>query len=341
VPVEWAALAASGDYREVARALIAEMPQSDVRALRENPTSAVETLGGLTISYQGVLQSDCGGGGYYSREARTIYIHDAGVRRNNFTLLHEFGHVSQQAHPEWAFVLMDDIAPPLRRAAEEQVAHHFAAIILLAEAENASPDPRDTSPALVAAAMFEYSDASRSAALMNVKERMEAGSKWILAVADTAGEVILAVSTFDRLPPAKHSIQPEFADLAREAINGPVTRDLRDGIAYREGWLLDGLRVQAVLDHKGTHVFIALTPTHRFANGNLYRQTYTCENAGCATEEFTATTDSEWCTRTCKEPRCPECNGCNCPKQADGTICTNCFTLVTEYELVAGTHECP
>jgi len=337
---DWVGLAARHDYEAVARALISEMPASDLRALRENPESAVEKLGGLQISYQGALARDCGGGGYYDRRRGIIFLHDAGARRNAFTLLHEFGHRCQQAHPDWAFVLLDDIPGPLRLQAEEQVSHQFAGIILLGEAEKASPDPSETSPALVAASLFDHSGASRSAAVMNVKQRIEAGAKWILAVADLRGEVVFATSTYDQPPPAKHSIQSEFASLASEATTGPVARDLAEGIAYRGGLQLEGMRAQAVLDHTGQYAFVALTPTHRFSTGNRYAKTYQCESAGCATEEFTASPDSEWCTNTCREPKCPECNGCNCPHEPRGYVCDTCFIFVTDHEAIQGTHDC-
>lgn len=336
----WVELAARHDYEAVARALIAEMPDSDVRALRESPVAAVETLGGVRISYQGALPSDCGGGGYYDRKREVIYLHDAGVRRNAFTLLHEFGHKCQQAHAEWGFVLLDDIPAPLRLKAEEEVSHHFAAIILLGEAEEASPDPGETSPALVAAALFEHSGASRSAALVNVAQRVPRGAKWILAVADKGGQVVFARSTYDQPPPAKGSLQSEFGALARDAIAGPVTRELAEGIAYSGGWQLDEMRAQAVLDNTGEYVFVALTPTHRFSNGHLYARIYACDSEGCATEEFTASTGSEWCTNACREPKCPECNGCNCPREQRGYVCNRCFIFVTDYEATRGTHDC-
>ena len=43
-----------------------------------------------------------------------------------------------------------------------------------------------------------------------------------------------------------------------------------------------------------------------FGRGEVEDAFYSCDNDGCATEDYCADTTSQWCA-ACGEPRCPEC----------------------------------
>jgi hypothetical protein len=134
-------------------------------------------------------------------------------------------------------------------------------------------------------------------------------------------------------------IQPGFAALAEEAQRGWVRRVFREGMVYQGGWELHGMTAEAALDASGSYVFVALTPTHRFGRGDVEDAFYSCEDDGCATEDYCADTNSQWCA-ACGEPRCPECARCRCGRESRAQQCPKCFIMVTAYEAADGSHEC-
>jgi hypothetical protein len=337
---DWRGLAASGDYSRIAQALLGDAGELDLPLLQEDPWAAIAEMPDLIISTQDALPNGSCGGGYYDRKTRTIYLHPSGRRRNNFTLLHELGHHHQQNHPEWGFVLMDDIHPLQRRKVEESVSDQFAAEVLLRSLPTTDSDQAVQSPALVMACLFSDSAASRSAVLKHVAGTLRNREKWILAVADLNGKVVQAEVTYEQYPPKRGMVQPGFARLATEAADGLLHRRVfSEGMVYQRGGELHDMKVEAVLDEEATHVFVALTPVHRFGMGKIEAAWYLCGNDGCAVDEHCAETDSEWC-RQCDEPKCPGCNGCNCGSTIRSTQCSECRVTITPYEKENELHEC-
>jgi hypothetical protein len=337
---DWLSLLRRNDHKAIAQALIDEAEGLDLPYLREEPWGAISEMPTLSILELDTLPGMCGGGGYYDHRSRTIYLHPSGRRRNNFTLLHELGHYVQRRHSEWSMVLLDDVHEGMRRKVEEAVSDHFAAAILLSACEDLDLDPFVTSPALVASVLFSNSMASRSAALRHVGDVLRHGAKWVLAVADLEGRVIYAQCTYDQFPPKRGMVQPGFSRLAEEARDGLVRRAFSEGMVYQGGRELHEMKAEAVLDFEGTHVFVALTPIHRFGQGKIERVWHSCSNHGCETEDFAPDALTEWCTGTCREPKCPTCGRCRCGGRSGAHQCPNCWIEVTAYEAAHNLHEC-
>lgn len=336
----WKALAQVADHQFIARALIDEAADLDLNHLRMDPWAAIADIPVLTVLEQDALPGLCGGGGYYDHRLKTIYLHPSGRRRNNFTLLHELGHYLQRRHPEWSLTLLDDVHPGIRRKVEEAVSDHVAASILLGACDDPALDPMVASPALVASALFSNSMASRSAALHHVADILQNRAKWVLAVADLHGRVVYARCTYQQFPPKRGMVQPGFAKLADEASDGMVRRAFMEGMVYQGGRELHDMKAEAVLDFEGTHVFVALTPIHRFGLGTIEDAWYSCSNQGCETDDFAPNAETEWCTGTCREPRCPTCGRCRCGGRSGAYQCPNCWIEVTAYEAEHNLHEC-
>ena len=298
---------------------------------------AITATGELTVSVEDALVDDgCGGGGYYRPDPPTIHLHPSIWRRDNFTLLHELGHHLQAQHPDWIYILLD--LPAMTRTVEEAVCHSFAAQVLM-PCEDDLNKWWHCHPADVMAGLFETSAASRSAVLQRVLGLLPQTAKWILAVADLDGRVQTSGTTYGDAPPAKGSVQAGFANLARDAEKGPVRRLFVEGVEYTTGSILDDMQAEAVLDHDGRFVFVALTPTNRFGSGKIVFPSYECANPSCEAT-FGPRNAGPKCKR-CAEPHCPnDCGRCACESSTKGKTCPSCFTLLSPAEVINGTHEC-
>lgn len=337
--MDWRSRAkAPGGYRSVAVALIEGAVDLDIPSLGQDPWATIDEMDELDIRVEAELHGSCKGGGYYDRASKTIYLHPTGNRRDNFTLLHELGHYLQQRHAEWGLALLDLDRLEMRKT-EEAVSDAIAAEILLQQHVRDVDLSGINSPAKVAADIYARSEASRSAAMRYVHGVLGDGTKWILSVADLDGRVLFSQSTYEAYPSKKGMVQPGFAALAVEAEAGVVRRNLHEGMVYQHGQELQEMRAEAALDLTGTHVFVALTPAERFGRGKVVRSSFTCDDVGCETEEFTADPSTRWCASCC-QPHCPTCDRCACERGEPATICPSCFMQVTAYEQVNDLHEC-
>ncbi len=329
----WAGLLAQGRYGDIAAALIDECGL-DLQALSECPYRVIDRV--ATIIIQDQLESRCGGGGYYKPQPPTIFLHPSIARRNNFTLVHELGHHLQQHHPELAFELMD-LSPHARKLAEEKISNEVASQILLPWSEEPL-DARFVHPAELMAGLFSASSASRSAVLERVIGLLPGTAKWILVVSDLEGVVEHGHSTYTDLQPARGSHQPGLKALAEEAASGPVRRRFHEGIRYKTGSELHEMLAEAVLDHEGRYLFVALTPEARFGTGRMDWPTFECANPACG-KTFEAKWVKRYCDK-CGDPACSWCDRCSCDPTNTGVTCDKCFMPWAPAELAAGRHDC-
>lgn len=331
---DWSALVAQDRYRDVAMALIDECAEFSLIDLSTDPWGTVS--GSITVSVQDQLVSGCGGGGYYRPEPPTIYLHPATARRNNFTLLHELGHHLQQHHPELGFVLLD-LSQHGRKLAEERISDEIASHLLM-PLDDGGPHEVVRHPAEVMAGLFASTSASRSAVLRKVVSLLPGNAKWILAVADLAGVVEYAQSTYSDAQPARGSTQPGLAALATEAVDGPVRRRFHEGLRYSKGSELHSMMAEAALDTDGRYVFVALTPEARFGTGDIVWPTFECANAACG-RSFERKWVKRYCDK-CGDPACSWCDRCSCDPTNTGVLCDRCFMPWAPAEVDAGHHEC-
>lgn len=333
----WDDLAAGRDARAIASRIIAECTTFNFAALRDNPLEALMGSVGIEVEIEdGLVDTGCGGGGYYRPKPPTIHLHPATYRRDNFTVLHELGHHLQQTHDQWGFTLID-MADRERRDIEEKVCDQFAAQVLMPVS---ATDRHATSlhPADVMAGLFARWEASRSAVLQRVREMMPQGARWILAVSDLNGVVITSATTYDDPQPPKGLLQEGFRRVAVEAVDAAVRREFHEGIEYKTGSVLDGMRVEAALDHEERYVFLALRPTTANGAGTWTFPSQECSNPSCE-KTFQAKSSSGRCD-TCKDFKCPHCSLCGCTAPAPPTRCDTCFLPYTPAEMASGKHEC-
>ncbi|MCA2308839.1 ImmA/IrrE family metallo-endopeptidase [Mycobacterium intracellulare] len=317
----WDDLAAGRDARAIAARIIEETTTFNLAALRDDPFGTLVRSTEVTVEIEdGLANTGCGGGGYYRPSPPTIHLHPATSRRDNFTLLHELGHHLQQSHDQWGFALID-MADRERRKVEEQVSDQFAAQILMpvgdADLHDASFHPAD-----VMAGLFARWEASRSAVLQRVREMLPTDSRWLLAVADLDGVVITSARTYDDPQPPKGFAQEGFRRVAAEALESAVRREFHEGIEYKTGAVLDGMRVEAALDHEERYVFIALRPTTVNGSGTWTFPAKECSNPLCEAA-FQPNRSSGRC-EICQDFKCPDCHRCGCATAALPVACTVC-----------------
>lgn len=333
----WDDLAAGRDARAIAARIIDECTTFNLAALRDDPFGTLVRSPEIAVEIEDdLVNTGCGGGGYYRPSPATIYLHPATSRRDNFTLLHELGHHLQQSHDQWGYALID-MADQARRKIEESVCDQFAAQILMPVGD---PDRHDASfhPADVMAGLFARSGASRSAVLQRVREMLPAESRWLLAVADLDGVVITSARTYDDPQPPKGFAQEGFRRVAQEAMDSAVRREFHEGIEYRTGAVLDDMRVEAALDYEERYVFIVLRPTTVNGSGTWTYPAQECSNPVCEAT-FQAKQSSGRC-ETCQDFKCPHCHRCGCTAPVRPTMCPSCFQPYTPAQMASGNHEC-
>jgi hypothetical protein len=333
----WDDLAASHDARAIAARIIEECTTFNLAALRDAPLGTLSRNSGIAVEIEdGLTDTGCGGGGYYRPSPPTIHLHPATWRRDNFTLIHELGHHLQQTHDQWGFALID-MTDGVRRKIEEQVCDQFAAQVLMPVGER---DRRDASlhPADVMAGLFARSEASRPAIMLRVREMLPAESRWVLAVADLDGVVTTSASTYDDPQPPKGLAQEGFRRVAAEAMDSAVRREFHEGIEYRTGTVLDGMYVEAALDHEERYVFLALRPATANGSGTWDYQSQECSNPVC--EKTFQTHRSSGRCETCTDFKCPHCHRCSCTAPPRPTRCPSCFTEYSVAEMASGNHQC-
>jgi hypothetical protein len=333
----WDDLAAGRDAPAIAARIIEECTTFNFAALRDDPLGTLSRSTGIAVEIEdGLVDTGCGGGGYYRPSPPTIHLHPATWRRDNFTLLHELGHHLQQTHDQWGFTLID-MSAPVRRKIEEQVCDQFAAQVLMPVGED---DRRDASlhPADVMAGLFARSEASRPAILLRVRDMLPAESRWILAVADLDGVVTASASTYDDPQPPKGLAQEGFRRVAAESMDSAVRREFHEGIEYRTGMVLDDMRVEAALDFEERYVFVALRPTTANGTGTATFPVQECSNPAC--DSTFASRDSVGRCATCQGFKCPHCHRCGCAVFQRPAMCATCFMPYTPAEMASGNHEC-
>jgi len=333
----WDELAAGRKAEAIAARIIEECVTFNLAAVSDDPLGTLVQSTEITVTIEdGLADTGCGGGGYYRPSPPTIHLHPATYRRDNFTLLHELGHHLQQWHDQWGFALID-MADRERRDIEEKVCDQFAAQVLMPVNDT---DRHATSlhPADVMAGLFARWEASRSAVLQRVREMLPPGARWLLAVSDIDGMVITSATTYDDPQPPKGLAQEGFRRVAAEVMESSVRREFHEGIEYKTGSVLDGMRVEAALDHEERYVFLALRPTTANGAGTWTFPSQECSNPVCE-KSFQAKSSSGRC-ETCQDFKCPHCHRCGCTAPASPEKCGTCFLPYTPAEMASGKHEC-
>ena len=332
------------DYRGIADELArleAERGVVDITALGDDPESAVVDNPELELEYATDFAPTCSVYGYYRyRDGKpsAIVVHPSlSAGRDNFTIVHEYGHHVQRHHADWADVRY---SLPAARGdkVEEKVADAFAAAVLIPE--DAVPDDAGLS-ARALASVYAQVRASRSAVASRMVELTSTGRAGTVVVCDFEGRVIFARATDDEVfAPTRGVIQPDLARLFDQAANadGSLTAPLQVGLRAMSGWTQTNLTAELVIDHTGGYAFVVITPTPVFGRQQEWaRRWHECPNPACG--EVFVVDETVEIHDVCGDPRCPECGWCSCERVE--TFCKKCFMALSVAEQSGEVeHEC-
>lgn len=331
----------AGRIRDIAVELLELERQRGVVSISElsaDPFAALQDSGELDIDYNNAPPEGCSVIGYYRPKPPTIYVHAAlSAERDNFTVLHEYGHHVQRAHLEWADVWLS-LPDAVGAKVNEAVADAFAAEVLMPP----SIAPLDVGPLRVRTIRQAHAQcmASRQALVMRAVELAPPDERAVAAITDLHGLVTFALSTCDEPRPRRGAVQAGLAELVKDAINadGFSSGPLRGGLTAESGWAREDLVAEVAIDTAGRYAFAVIRPETRYGFQKWEKVTHECLNeACCATFDSDAALDH---CQTCEQPRCPECGQCAC-EQPPSTRCPKCnYELSVAERSGAIAHEC-
>lgn len=318
------------NYRQIAIELIQlenERGLISLVDLGEDPERALEDNPEVTIEYDTSPKEGCSVYGYYRyrpREQSIIFVHPALTsERDNFTIVHEYGHHVQRQHEHWANV-RHSYPGQSGLKLEERVADAFAAEVLI-PAQTAPPDASWLS-ALTLSEVYGRVRASRAAVAMRAAEIAPSGEQAVVVVADSQGLVTFARACGDDIyTPARGLVQPSVARLIEQALSsgGHTTGSLTEGIQFGSGWAQQDLTAEVAINHSGNYAFIVIRSAQRFGRRPIWdRVEHECPRSAC---ELVSIVDESisFCEK-CNTPKCPDCGGCEC-EPVPAAVCELCF----------------
>jgi hypothetical protein len=331
----------ANDYRGIAGELVQlelERAAVSITDLCNDPFRALESQSDLAVEYSDALPDDCSVFGYYRPSPATIYVHQSlSFERDNFTILHEFGHHVQRQHLEWADLWL---ALPDREGdrVNEKVADSFAAEILLPE--HSVPFSLGTLQAKSIRDGHTRSCASRQALVMRAVELSPDDERSVVAVSDLEGRVTFSLSTCDEPSPRRGAVQPGLKSLILEAQqnDGWARGRLDGGIVAASGWAREDMVAEVAIDVSKRYAFVVIQPESRYALPRWERVTHECLNPVC--EAVFESSDALSICGRCGQPKCPQCGVCAC-EPAEARRCPDCNLELSVAEMSGVTkHEC-
>nr|WP_281369847.1 ImmA/IrrE family metallo-endopeptidase [Leifsonia psychrotolerans] len=308
------------------------------------PVTALEDCAHIALRYSATVNSNCELAGYYHDSPPTITLHRSAVDgRDNFTVLHEYGHHLQQHDDEWAMGVLAELPNFEARLLEERVSDTFASAVLF-------PDKAiehllgSTLTAKFVAELYNGSAASRAAACMKAIEVAPPSTEAMVVQLDERGQVLFARSNSDNLFVAPFgSFQEDFSRLFQIASErgGHSHGTAESGLRYSTGNSRNDLNIDMALDYSGTVGFAVVTPTYRFGTASWMPEERECSSNRCG-EVFLWTAEIGVCL-TCGVAKCPVCYECACERLAVAQ-CKECFMELSVAESSGGRvahEECP
>ncbi|WP_078377471.1 ImmA/IrrE family metallo-endopeptidase [Rhodococcus erythropolis] len=302
--------------------------------LSQDPETTIREYVDVKIRRTENLTASCPVLGLYRPSPPTIMLRPTGTRsRDNFTILHEYGHHLQQNDEQWAVKVLHQLGPVDRRRIEEAVSDQFAAAILL---------PRKMleghlSNGLTSSAIRAIRDSSSASRIATCVRSVELASQTdhaIVSLSDIDATIIFSVATDEslfRLP--RGSFQPDLQPLIVEALEGDGTASGRavQGLQYSNGNARADLNLEIAIDSR-QYVFVVARPHSRFGRQQWGHTQMECASPWC--EEVFVVDDTISRCQRCGDPQCPECDSCACEKATK--TCPNCHLSMSAAEMNAG-----
>lgn len=307
---------------------------ASLKNLAQSPIETLENHPAVTVQFVSSAPGSCSVSGYYRPHPPTISVHRANSEeRDNFTVLHEYGHHLQQSDPEWAFAVLAELDVSAREYLEEDVADAIARKILLPDAvlEEHFGDAPLSAPAI--AKLYASTAASRQACCRAAYEWTT--DRALILLTDLQGEVRYCMSTHDSLYTVpRQQIQPDIARLIRQATEGSLTAAgvAESGLVYSTANRRHDIKFDIAIDHHVRWAFVVARSLTRYGNQHWAQETRDCSNPACDTQ-FSVNAVTPKC-RVCEEYKCPECHGCSCESQLP--VCTECWTQLSSADFAAG-----
>ncbi|SKH60394.1 putative Zn peptidase [Mycobacteroides abscessus subsp. massiliense] len=337
----FADLLKSGDVRAIAIELV-ELERSrgavSISELSTDPFAALEDSDEVTLVYNSTSPEGCSVSGYYRPTPPTIFVHAAlSSERDNFTVLHEYGHHVQRVHLEWADVWLS-LPDAAGATINEAVADAFAVEVLMP----LDRAPLDAGPLRAQTIRDAYSrcPASRQALLMRAVQLAPPDERAVAVISELDGRVMFALSTCDEPRPRRGAVQAGLTELIAEATHsgGVANGPLREGLCAASGWNREDLVAEVAIDTEGRYAFAVIRPQTRYQFQRWQKVTHECFNEACGAN-FDADESLENC-HICRVPKCPTCGQCACERPANSR-CPNCYLELSSAEQIGAVeHEC-
>lgn len=255
-------------------------------------------------------------------------------RRASFSALHEFGH-----HLQTFTELVDELGeqPDHGRVLEEMTSDAFAAAVLIPrKAIDAHFGAAGTPSAIQIVALYEdLKTASRAAICVAAVQRLESPGHVILI--DDYGAVDFAASHLE--PRLSRGIQSDaeilkaWATSNRRSVETKTRFTYRNGIQgqelYAQATAIDGYTVVVAVVDNAPWERLALSSTA----DKLVARWHTCERCDYLFQVWAR-------CEVCRQPRCPECDWCDCRALLREKTCAACGLRKSIHLFPAGKDIC-
>jgi hypothetical protein len=320
--------------RDHARRLIDAIETAQRAAIANHPITGIESLG-YTVVPEPALTSQRGAGGLcdglsFAEHDTVMYSPTAGSKKENFTLLHEVGHILVERDDDALNWLADRDDPDaeLERLCEEIAAALVVPDDMLDELVGTGPITGVDLKTLVTTAA-----ASGPACAIALSSRLSSGAVVIIDRANA--RVVHSALRGDDLTvyPWKHNDVPvDHPLLSLEPGATTTSRSYwTDEWDRRQDFYLSAVatekRIYAVFSP------IDLWSVDRFHGGQVPPEKSQAPRTGLRCHCGFVGTATGWPCTTCDQQYCPKCGDCDCQRRdnAQGT-CTGCFCKAPDLE---------
>lgn len=320
--------------REHARRLVEGIEPAQRAAIASDPIKGIESLG-YTVVAEPALTSQRGAGGLcdglsFADHNTVMFSPTPGSKKENFTLLHEVGHILVERDEDTINWLADRDDPDAEteRLCEEVAAALVVPDELLDDLVGNGPITGDDLKTLVAGTA-----ASGPACAIALASRLSSGAVVIVDRA-TAKVVHSALRGEDlRAYPWRHGdVPPDHPLLALQPGSATTRRSYwADEWNRRQDFYLS-----AVATEKRVYAVFSTTDlwgVDRFHGGQAIPEKSKAPRTGMRCRCGFTGRATGWPCQTCGKQYCPNCGDCDCQRRdrAQGT-CTNCFCKAPDLE---------
>ena len=312
-----------------------------LRWLAADPVDAIRSRDDVELVFSEKAVGGCSVYARYDGESkppRVFLSPSLNYRRDNFTVLHEYGHHLQQTDRKWSLSVLAGLSPYERWLVEERVCDGFAASCLLPE--QFVQQYLASGSVVDAVALREmYRDSSASRAACSARAVNRCADQAILVLDDRA-EVFYSFSSGDMFGPGRGAGQPDVSvgvDRARQRGEDSYRLAAQTGLVAKSGKARTDVTFHVAID--GAWTFAVVTPEDSIARPTWDDFESECTNCMAPFDENSV----QHCGR-CSRRRCGRCGSCSCPVSRTSSICTKCSMTLSALERQRGLtshEECP